>query len=95
MHGINSIGWLRRGGNKAGVGQSQFATATLAVVEVIPPEPAPLRGLVHEGYRPQAGFEVIVRDDKGAEKRRAKTDETGRFEIAAKRFGGAPAANIF
>jgi hypothetical protein len=65
-----------------GAGPSRFATATLTVVEAIPIEPGKIKGTVKEGDRPQPGFDVVVYDDKGAEKGKAKTDDSGQFEVA-------------
>ena len=69
----------------AGVGLSQSATASVEVVEAIPVEPGGIRGTVREGERPQVGFEVVARDEKNAERGKAKTDDRGRFTI-----GGLP-----
>ena len=65
----------------AGVGLGSFATATLTVVEAIPVEPGKIRGTVKQGDRPQSGLAVRVLDDKGAEKKQAKTNDLGGFEI--------------
>lgn len=63
----------------SGVGLSSFDTATVEVVDTIPIEPGQLQGKVVEGPRPQPGLDLIVTDSKGAEKARAKTDNSGRF----------------
>ena len=65
----------------AGVGLSQFATTNVEVVETIPTAPGEIRGIVREGERPQAGFEVVVRDEKSAEKGKTQTDDRGRFVV--------------
>jgi hypothetical protein len=64
------------------VGLSTFDTGTVQVVETIPIEPGKLKGKVVEGTRPQAGFDVVVLDAKGAKKGSATTDKDGRFEVA-------------
>jgi hypothetical protein len=63
----------------SGVGLSSFDTATVEIVETVPQEPGELQGRVVEGTRPQADFDLVVVDAKGAEKGRAKTDRSGRF----------------
>jgi hypothetical protein len=48
-----------------------------------PPKPGKIEGTILEGAsddeRPQANLEVVLRDEKGAEKAKAKTDEKGKF----------------
>lgn len=65
------------------VGLSASDTATVEVVDALPVEPGRLQGRVVEGGRPQPGFDVLVVDEKGAEKGRATTDRGGRFAFPA------------
>jgi hypothetical protein len=71
---------------ESGVGLAAFDTATVEVVDAIPPVPGRVAGKVVEGTRPQAGLDLVLVDAKGAEKGRAKTADDGTFE-----FAGLPA----
>src|SRR5262249_23715510 len=44
--------------------------------------PGSIRGTVVEGALSQSGLDVILKDEKGAEKDRAKTRDDGSFEFA-------------
>ncbi len=64
-----------------GLGLSTFATTTLELVEVDPGLTAPgkIVGKVSYGTTPQQGLEVILRDDKGAQKGKTATKADGGF----------------
>jgi hypothetical protein len=64
-----------------GVGLSCFATATVDVVAAVPAATGKIIGKVLEGPRPQAGLEVILKDDKGTELVKARTGPDGTFSI--------------
>jgi len=70
-----------------GAGLSTPASTTVTVLDPSapkpPPKPGKIEGTILEGAsddeRPQANLEVVLRDEKGAEKAKAKTDEKGKF----------------
>jgi hypothetical protein len=66
----------------SGVGVSGTASADVEVLtaaEAAKPKPATIRGVVVEGEYFRADLDVVLTDDKGAEKGKSKTDEKGRF----------------
>jgi hypothetical protein len=67
--------------NNAGL--STFASTALRVVDPNDPKaaasPGRIEGKVFEGDRPQANLEVVLKDDKGKDKDKAKTKEDGTF----------------
>ena len=67
-----------------GVGLSTFDTITVNLLEANPALTAKgkILGKVMEGDRPQAGLEVVLTDERGAEKGRVKTKDDGTFEFA-------------
>ena len=58
-----------------------FATVTVDLLEANPALTAKgtIKGTVIEGDRPQAGLDVVLTDDKGAEKAKVKTKADGTF----------------
>ncbi len=64
-----------------GVGLGEFGKATLELVDFDPEKTAPGRidGVVLAGDIPQGGLDVVLKDDKGAEKAKAKTKADGSF----------------
>jgi hypothetical protein len=70
-----------------GAGMHTFALASLVLFDPAdikgssgtPLKPGRIQGKVVEGPLPQANLEVLLRDDKGVEKDRAKTKEDGTF----------------
>jgi hypothetical protein len=66
------------------VGLTSFATTTVELLEANPALTAKgtIKGVVREGERPQAGLDVVLTDDKGAEKGRVKAGADGTFTFA-------------
>jgi hypothetical protein len=64
-----------------GVGLVRYHTATIELTDADPAvsEPGSIRGKVVEGPRPQPGIEVLLRDEKGTEKKRTMTQPDGTF----------------
>lgn len=62
-----------------GVGLSTLATATLDVADAADLALGKIVGSVTEGPRPQAGLEVVLKTDKGAELGKTKTGDNGEF----------------
>ena len=66
-----------------GAGLSSFASATVLLTDGPPDQndPGSIAGTVYEGSIPQPNLEVVLKDDKGAEKGRAKTKDDGKFSF--------------
>jgi hypothetical protein len=66
------------------VGLASYATITVDLLEANPALTAKgtIKGRVVESDRPQAGLDVVLTDDKGAEKGKVKTKADGTFELA-------------
>jgi hypothetical protein len=62
-----------------GVGLSTFAAATIEIVNPAALSMAKVQGSVLEGPRPQAGLDVLLKDEKGTEIGRTKTGDDGTF----------------
>lgn len=63
-----------------GIGLSKFDTVRIELVEKEDAKgPGKIRGTVTEGPRPQPGLEVILRDAKGKEKAKTRTQKDGSF----------------
>jgi hypothetical protein len=65
------------------VGLTSFATITVDLLEANPALTAKgtIKGTLLEGDRPQAGLDVVLTDEKGAEKAKVKTKADGTFEF--------------
>ncbi|MGL4552315.1 MAG: carboxypeptidase regulatory-like domain-containing protein, partial [Gemmataceae bacterium] len=63
------------------VGLTAFATTSIDLADDDPEKskPATVKGRLLEGERPQPGIDVVMTDEKGAEKGRATTDEDGAY----------------
>lgn len=67
-----------------GVGLSSVKTITLEVVDMLPPIPAKVSGVVLEGGRAQPNLTVELRDAKGSKAlQTSKTNDDGRYSFAA------------
>ena len=66
------------------IGLSTFATTSIELTEDDPAKTAPgkITGTVVQGGQPQADLEVVLTDEKGAEKGKAKTKADGTYEFA-------------
>jgi hypothetical protein len=64
-----------------GAGLSSFATVAVELTDADPDKdkPGKIEGTVYEGAVAQPDLEVVLRDDKGAEKGRTKTNADGKF----------------
>lgn len=67
------------------VGLGAFATESIELLETDPINPGLIHGKLVEGAIPQAGIDVTLHDEKGAEKARTTTGADGNF-----RFGVIP-----
>jgi hypothetical protein len=85
-----------------GTGVVAFATASIELVDFDPAKVAPgkITGVLMEGEVPQIGLEVVLKDDKGADRAKAATTAGGAFAfdpvppgtyklVAIKRVSGA------
>jgi hypothetical protein len=62
-----------------GVGLASLATATIEISDAATLALGKIRGSVLEGPRPQAGLEVVLKDEHGKELAKTKTDDNGTF----------------